>query len=68
MAADNLFGEDLGPISTSRSKKTEKARGKPRLVRANGGQMRLESCSLDELIPVDHRARTLWAASETLDL
>jgi hypothetical protein len=71
MAAGNLFGVDLGPVSGSSntsSAKTESARGKPRLVRADRHQMRLESRSLDQLIPHDHRDRTLWLASERLDL
>jgi len=42
--------------------------GKPRLVRAERRQVRLEARSLDELIPQAHRARALWLASEKLDL
>lgn len=69
MATGNLFGLDLGPESeSSKTSKKTKAVGKPRLVRANRHQLRLESRSLDELIPADHRARTLWLASEKLDL
>jgi hypothetical protein len=62
MAAGNLFGVDLGPVSSSSgcsSAKPQSVRGKPRLVRADRHQLRLESRSLDELIPHDHRARTL---------
>ena len=70
MAAGNLFGADLGPVSSSSSSEKGNASrgGKPRLVRADRHQMRLESRSLDQLIPQDHRARTLWLASERLDL
>jgi transposase len=72
MAAGNLFGVDLGPVSGSSNSSSEKGAtargGKPRLVRANRHQVRLESRSLDQLIPLDHRARTLWLASEKLDL
>lgn len=71
MAAGNLFGVDLGPVSGSSnsSSKQETARGgKPRLVRADRHQLRLWSRSLDQLIPQDHRARALWLASERLDL
>ena len=70
MAAGNLFGADFGPVSGSKdsSAKAESGRGKPRLVRADRHQLRLESRSLDELIPHDHRARALWLASERLDL
>jgi transposase len=72
MAAGNLFGADAGPFSgasgsSSRASKLPNA-GKPRLVRANRHQLRLESRSLDQLIPPDHRARALWLASEKLDL
>ena len=71
MATENLFGEDLGPVSDS-SKAAEKAEaargGRPRLVRADRHQLRLESRSVDQLIAADHRARTLWHASERLDL
>jgi hypothetical protein len=66
MATGRLFGADLGTISNASS--TKAARGKPRLVRADRRQLRLESRSLDELIAYDHRARTLWLASAKLDL
>lgn len=72
MASGSLFGVDFGPISGSSDSSSEKSKpkrdGKPRLIRANRHQLRLESRSLDELISDDHRARTLWLASERLDL
>ena len=68
MAAESLFGVDIGPVSRSSNSSSEKGKGKPRLIRANRHQLRLESRSLDELISDDHRARTLWLASEKLDL
>ena len=70
MAAGSLFGVDLGPVSGSKDSTTEAepARGKPRAVRADRHQLRLESRSLDQRIPHDHRARALWLASERLDL
>ena len=43
-------------------------RGKPRLVHANRHQLQFEPRSLDALIADDDRARTLWLASERLDL
>jgi hypothetical protein len=67
MAAGNLFGADLGPFRDS-SRRGRTVRGKPRLVRADRQQLRLETRSLDELIADDHRARTLWQASSALDL
>lgn len=71
MATESLFGEDLGPVSdfSKAAQNAGTARGgRARLVRADRHQLRLESRSLDELIAHDHRARTLWAASEKLDL
>ncbi len=70
MADGNLFGVDLGPVSSSKDSdgKRPSPGGKPRLVGANRHQLRLESRSIDDLIPQDHRARTLWMASERLDL
>ena len=72
MAAGNLFGVDLGPISGSKDSSSSagkaRHRGNPRLIRADRHQLRLEARSLDELITDDHRARVLWEASEQLDL
>lgn len=72
MADGNLFGADLGPVSgssdSSSTKTKAKGGGKPRLVRADRHQLRMEARSLDELIAHEHRARTLWLASERLDL
>lgn len=42
--------------------------GRPRLRRAERGQQEFRQCSLDELLPPDHRARLVWAFVETLDL
>ena len=68
MATGSLFGADLDPIPTPSNEESKKAVGTPRLVRANRSQLRLESRSLNDLICENHRARTLWAASEKLDL
>lgn len=68
MASGNLLGMDLGPVSRPSKKQLDAPRGRPRLVVADRSQLRLESRSLDELISDDHRARTLWVASEKLDL
>ena len=68
MVTRSLFGADPDPISTRSNELSTQARGTPRLVRANRSQLRLESRSLDELISEDHRARTLWTASEKLNL
>ena len=68
MVTGSLFGAVPDPISAPTNEQMPQARGTPRLVRADRSQLRLESRSLDELIGEDHRARTLWAASEKLDL
>ena len=71
MAAGKLLDMDLGPVSRDSVSTTPGKRrrgGKPRLIRADRRQMRLEARCLDQLIPEDHRARTLWLASEKLDL
>ena len=46
----------------------ERTRGRPRLQRANRGQLELRSVDLDGLLPADHRARLVWAFTEGLDL
>lgn len=71
MADGNLFGVDLTPVCDSSSTQNTRPKapaGKPRLVRADRKQMRLESRCVDDLIPQDHLARTFWAAAERLDL
>src|SRR5438552_3996283 len=40
----------------------------PRLRRADRAQVLLRPCALDELIPADHLARTVWALVERWDL
>lgn len=42
--------------------------GRPRLRRAERGQVELRALSLDDLLPADHRARLVWAFVEGLDL
>jgi transposase len=71
MADGNLFGVDLTPVCEPKNNEGGESAplvGKPRLVRADRKQMRLESRCIDDLIPQDHRARTFWAAAERLDL
>ena len=45
-----------------------RAGGRPRLRRAERGQVELRALSLDELVPGDHRVRLVWAFAEQLDL
>lgn len=40
----------------------------PRLRRVDRRQVRMMSCSLDELLPQDHRARLVWQVVTTLNL
>jgi transposase len=40
----------------------------PRLLTVNREQLRLEVVDLEAAVPVDHRARVIWAAVERLDL
>lgn len=42
--------------------------GRPRLRRAERGQVELRALSLDDLVPADHRVRLVWAFAEKLDL
>ncbi|HEV7369963.1 transposase, partial [Arenibaculum sp.] len=42
--------------------------GRPRLRRAERGQVELRALSLDDLLPAEHRARQVWAFVEGLDL
>ena len=39
-----------------------------RLVRPNRDQLLLQPCHLDELLPADHAARTIWSVVERLDV
>lgn len=40
----------------------------PRLRRVDRAQVRMIACSLDELLPADHRARLVWRVVDSLDL
>ena len=42
--------------------------GRPRLRRAERGQVELRALSLDDLVPAEHRVRLVWAFAEGLDL
>lgn len=61
--ADGLFGalpEHVAPA--------ERQGGRPRLRRAERGQVELRALSLDDLVPAEHRVRLVWAFAEGLDL
>jgi len=42
--------------------------GSPRLRRPDRNQSLMQTCWLDEMLPADHQARTIWAVVEKLDL
>ena len=42
--------------------------GPPRLRRPDRNQSLMQTCWLDEVLPADHQARTIWAVVEKLDL
>jgi transposase len=54
------------PQESPRSSKT--GRGKPRLEKADRQQIEMRLASLDELLPSDHRARTVWDVVQSYDL
>jgi transposase len=61
--ANGLFGalpEHVAPA--------ERQGGRPRLRRAERGQVELRALSLDDLVPAEHRVRLVWAFAEGLDL
>lgn len=61
-------GMDLNPIELSESAVPPELPGDPRIREPDRRQVLLVPCSLEELLPVDHEARRLWAAVERLDL
>lgn len=64
MSQEMLF--DAGePDSTKDATPLE---GEVRLKRANRDQALMSACAIDELIPIDHRARAFWHLLERYDL
>ena len=63
MADGQLFDADLGPLSDSPKSTQRRRGGKPRLVRANRRQLRMEARSLEELLPDDHRGEATGEVS-----
>ena len=59
-----LFGE----LPEMPSGVAERGGGRPRLRRPVRTQAELVPATLDELVPVEHRARLVWAFAERLDL
>jgi transposase len=64
MSQETLF--DAGePDTTAEAAQPE---GEVRLKRANRDQALMSACVIDELIPIDHRARAFWHLLEKYDL
>lgn len=61
---DELF--DLPP--TEAGPQEPDGHGRPRLQRPNRGQVELRPTDLESLLPADHRARSVWAFTEGLEL
>jgi len=61
--ANGLFGALPGHVA-----RAERQGGRPRLRRAERGQVELRALSLDALVPAEHRVRLVWAFAEGLDL
>lgn len=70
MSQPTLFGEET-PLSTAPKQEAPGRAvtgGRIRLRQPQRGQVELLPCSLEELLPQEHRARDLWAVVEKLDL
>jgi len=65
----NLFGMEAGSDQPHGDAGRERSReAPPRLRRADRKQVCMIACSLDELLPEDHVARTVWQLVEALDV
>lgn len=64
MSTRGLFGESDPSGKTSSSARD----GRARVQRAERNQVELRPSCLEELLPDDHRARSIWDALEQLDL
>jgi transposase len=58
----------LFPLPEESPKSTATGKGKPRLETANRQQMAMHVASLDDLLPLEHRARLVWAMVLEYDL
>lgn len=65
MSARDLFGLETSGESSKEPKARE---GRVRVQRAERRQLELRPSCLEDLLPDDHRARSLWDAVEELDL
>ena len=63
-----LFETPAAPAAQALPSAAAASAGSPRLRTANRQQIVFRAASLDELIPLDHPARTVWDSVEGLDL
>lgn len=64
-----LFDEEMAPVpATPIGKETDKEHAPPRYQSPNRQQVELRPSSLEELIPEEHRVRTVWAFVLGMDL
>lgn len=70
MSQPTLFGEETQSSTAPRQQVPglAAAAGRVRLRQPQRGQVELVPCSLEELLPEEHRARDIWAVVERLDL
>jgi transposase len=63
-----LFELPADPVPPAKRPEVPASSGRPRFRTANRQQIVFRAAALDELIPLDHSARTVWAYVEGLDL
>jgi transposase len=68
MGEATLFGEVPEASLSDPAAEGREAVGLPRIVTAERRQVELRPCDLESLLPADHRARSIWALVERLDL
>ena len=59
---------DAGPKKNGKAQRESSSTLRPRLRRPDRLQMILDPVCLDDRLPVDHPARTIWSVVERLDL
>jgi len=63
-----LPGMELAGIEQPVPRGGDEAAAPPRLRRPDRNQALMQTCYLDEMLPADHQARTVWAVVDKLDL
>ena len=64
----DLFGENFDHNWSSQPENFDEGIGKPRLLNANREQIEFRIQSLDQLIPLEHKARLVWKFVDSLDM